>query len=300
MDTEAGQTARLSSMTYRQIWGQSQRAQGNSERTIVSRDQLMAIFERHAQVEPATATTDHVVEFMASVRHLSKCTRATYFSHLRAWFRWLVRSGVRADDPTVALNAPKTARRRPRPVSDEQLAKILATPMRRRSRMMVMLATYQGLRVHEIAKIRGEDVDLVARELRVIGKGDEDFTLPLHPAVASFAKHFPRRGYWFVTHIGNVARADHVLGKSISDIIANIMTRAEVAGGAHRLRHWYGTKLVAEGVNIRIVQELLRHASLQTTQIYTAVTLEQQRAALHLLIPPMPPSEPGALDLIAA
>lgn len=308
MTTTSPKHLRIASMNPRiEQWGQWQRAQGNSERTITSRVQLLTLFERHAGIDAATATTEHVVEFMASTkdRALSKSTRASYFSHLRAWFRWLVRSGARDDDPMVVMMAPKLPRRRPRPVSDEQLATILAIRMHRRSQMMVRLACFQGLRVHEIAKVRGEDIDLLAMEIRVIGKGEEDVRLPLHPMVAVLATQFPRRGYWFVSHTGNVGAKQHILGKSVSDILANIMTRAGIDGGGHRLRHWLGSKLVEEGVNIRIIQELLRHQSLTSTQIYTQVTMEQQRKALGLLkVSPQPTDpnspDPGPLALVAA
>lgn len=277
-------------------WGQAQRAQGNSERTITSRIQVLMLFERFCGIDAHCALTEHTTAFMESVRPLSKSTRATYFSHLHAWFKWLLRNGIRADDPMLAMMPPKLPRRRPRPVSDEQLATILATRMHRRSQMMVRLACFQGLRVHEIAKVRGEDVDLLAMEIRVVGKGEEDVRLPLHPMVAVLASQFPRRGYWFISHTGNASRESHILGKSVSDILANIMTRAGIEGGGHRLRHWLGSKLVEEGVNIRIIQELLRHQSLTSTQIYTQVTMDQQRKALGLLKAPTKPVDPESPD----
>lgn len=278
------------------IWADYQRDQGNSERTVEERARTVRVFARHLHRVPTDATADEVQAFMGLFRLKKPCTRATYFGHLKAWFAWLIRTDRRDDDPCAKLRAPKFPRRRPRPVSDNQLARLLATPMHRRTHTMILLAAFQGLRVHEIAKIRGCDVDVRDGTLHVVGKGEVDAVLPLHPLIAGEAARYPQ-GYWFSTYIGNgLGATGPILPHSVTGTVSLAMTRAGIDGGAHRLRHWYGSDLVDRGVNIRIVQELLRHASLQTTQIYTQVTLEQQRRALHLLRAP----ERAAGDTMAA
>lgn len=74
--------------------------------------------------------------------------------------------------------------------------------------------------------------------------------------------------------------SEHMLGKSVSDVVGRTMRRAGVAGTPHSLRHWYGTSLLDDGNDLRIVQELLRHKSIQTTQIYTRVSTTRQREAI--------------------
>jgi site-specific recombinase XerD len=154
---------------------------------------------------------------------------------------------------------------------------------------MVYLAAFQGLRAHEIAKFKGEDLDVTAQQITVLGKGRVERTLPLHPLVAEWAEHFPRRGYWFPSRDDPKG---HVRSRSVTSAVAEVLRRAGIPkGAAHRLRHTYATRLVQNGENLRVVQELLRHASLQTTQIYTGVTFEQQRAAgarLGLPVPEVP------------
>lgn len=269
-------------------WTNWQRAQGNSATTIAARVRRIELFAETVG-DPVTATTDDVVTYMASLHHtISKSTRATYFSHLRAWFDWLVKTDKRDDNPTVRAPSPKTPSRRPRPVTAKQLHLILATPMHKRTRMMVLLAAFQGLRAHEIAKFRGEDIDYTSQQLSVLGKGGVARTLPLHPLVAEYAADFPKRGYWFAGQAeGN--KDGHIHSRSVSDAVGQVLRRAGVpTGAAHRLRHTYATMLVKNGENLRVIQELLRHASLQTTQIYTGVTFDQQREALGRLGLPDP------------
>lgn len=275
-------------------WKLHQQAEGHSPLTISERIRVVAVFGEHAGCDPMDAGTDHVISYLASL-DVRPGTRATYFSYLRAWFLWLVRIGYRDDDPCIRMRSPKIPSRQPRPLSDQQLHAVLFARMHRRTRMMIYVATFEGLRVHEIAKLRGQEVDTRAEELRVIGKGGVDRTLPLHPLVAAMAIDFPTRGYWFSTHVGNhLAEEGPILPKSVSGIVGLAMRRAGVHGGAHRLRHTYATRLLDGGVNLRVVQELMRHASLQSTQIYTRVTFEQQREALHAVT--MPSASPHTPD----
>lgn len=260
-------------------WADWQYAQGMSDHTVTARVRRVELFATLIS-DPVAATIDDVIAYMASLpRRLNNSTRATYYSHLRAWFAWLVLAEKRNDDPTVRVPSPKSPVRRPRPVTEQQLVLILGTPMHQRTRMMVLLAAFQGLRVHEIAKVRGEDADHTAGQLRVVGKGRVDRTLPLHPVVGDYARTFPARGYWFPARD---EAAGHIRSRSVSDIVGDVLRRAGVpTGSAHRLRHTYATRLVQNGTNLRVVQELLRHASLQTTQIYTGVTFDQQRDAIR-------------------
>ncbi|RBY82709.1 integrase [Blastococcus sp. TF02A-26] len=183
--------------------------------------------------------------------------------------------GYRSDNPVDRLHKPRGVKRTARPITTAQLERVLATVNRRRTRAMVLLGAYQGLRAHEIAKFRGEDID--GPWLSVVGKGSKPARLPLHPAVAAIAHDFPRYGWWFPAHRG----PGPVSGNSVSNTISKLMRRAEVNATAHQLRHWYGTEVLrASGGNTRIAQELLRHESLTSTQIYTFVDDDECRAAV--------------------
>ena len=276
-------------------WRVWQTAQGLSPRTIQARCERVAELARFLGSDPSSATSDDVARFMAMLagrsfrgRPMSRSSMATYYAHLKAFFAWQVTTERRPDNPCSRVPAPRRPKRYPRPVTDREIEAILSAPMHRRTRMMVLLAVYQGLRVHEIAKVRGEDVNLLDCLLTVAGKGDTVATLPLHPAVAEFAVTFPCKGYWFPTNAGGNRLSGHggpVLARSVSSIVGEVLDRAGVDGGAHRLRHWYGTRLLKDGANIRVVQQLLRRASLQTTEVYTAVDFDQQREAILSLAP---------------
>ncbi|MDP7732070.1 MULTISPECIES: tyrosine-type recombinase/integrase [Mycobacterium] len=236
----------------------------------------------HAETgtQPIDIDAHGIVDWMADHEDWSDATACTYTSYLAAWFKWLQITDRRADNPMVKVGTPRTPDREPRPISDADVVTLLRTRMWSSTRRMIILALLAGLRVHEIAKVRGEDVDLNARLLWVKGKGRKLRSVPLHPALIEMASEMPANGWWFPMrgHEG-----EHVLSKSVSDIIGRTMRRAGIRGTPHSLRHWYATALLENGIDIRVVQELMRHKSLATTQVYTKVSNERRQEAIATL-----------------
>lgn len=261
-------------------WGREMRALQRSPRTIGERTRCVYWFSAAAGVDPLALTADDI---LAVLDQLDVCpaTVGSYLSHLRAWFRWCEQAGLRAGDPTIRVGSPVVAAREPRPISDEH-ARILSLDesMRPATRAKVILGMYAGLRVSEIARVRGRDLDLISGTIEVNGKGGKRVTLPLHPLAADLAAVMPRRGWWFPSPV-DLSRP---IGRtSCSDGIRRAMHRLGVPGSGHQLRHWFASSLLANGVDVRVVQTLMRHASLATTAIYTRVDPGMQRAALERL-----------------
>ncbi len=258
------------------------RAGQKSERTVDERVKVLRLLEVRSRVDPVEATWRHVARFLNNPR-LSPSTVSTYQSHLREFYRWLILVDRREDDPMVKIPRVRRARRLPRPVTDDELQALLDTPMYRRTRLMVALAAFMGLRACEIAPVHGRDVRV--DRLRIVRKGGREAMLRIHPAVAAAAAGFPRTGYWFPSPLDP---ATPIRPASVSAQLGRVMRRAGIpAGGGHRLRHWNATTQLDLGANIRVVQENLGHASLATTQIYTLVKDAAQDAAILSLPVPL-------------
>lgn len=255
---------------------------GMSRRTIEARVQVIGLLERRTGLDPVTTDWQPIAAFLGDP-NFSAGTRQTYQAHIHAWYRWLVVvAEIRLDDPTLKLGRARTPRRKPRPITVAQLGRILSTPMHTRTRWMILLGAYEGLRVHEIAKIRGEHFR--GHDLRVIGKGGVDDDVPVHPLVADVVRVAPRRGYWFESHV----KLGPITAKSVSKIIGDVMGRAGVPGTAHSLRHFYGTySLKSSGGNLVVVKQLLRHAHISSAAIYTEVDDAERRAAVAALPVPL-------------
>lgn len=263
-----------------EIW---QTAQRLSRRTIDERVRVIRLLHHETGQQPIHIDAAGIVRWTASHDHdWSDSTAATYSSYLTAWFKWLQLTDRRLDNPMIKVGVPRSPDRQPRPISDADLVRLLQTRMWASTRRMILLAALAGLRAHEIAKVRGEDFDLGARLLWVKGKGRSVKSVPLHPVLVKMASEMPASGWWFPMR---GYPAEHVLPKSVSDIVGRTMRRAGIRGTLHSLRHWYATTLLDDGADLRTVQELLRHKSIATTQIYTWVPDERRHAAINGLDP---------------
>lgn len=259
-------------------WSTAMRANGLAERTLRERPRAVRAAAALIGAPAHQLTSEQVIDYLAELT--SAGTRQTYYSTLQAWHTWLVLVGARPDNPMASMRRPKAPRRDPKPVATAHIERLLASGIRSRTRTVVLLCSYQGMRVHEAAKIRGQDVDLVAGTLRIVGKGGVDELVPLHPTIAAEAAKYSKRGYWFPSH---TRPGRPIRSTGLSSTISRAMARCGVPGTAHSLRHWLATELVREEVNARVIQTIMRHKSLATLAIYTRVDRDQQRAALDRL-----------------
>ncbi len=219
----------------------------------------------------------------------SASTMARKISTLRGFYRFLVRRGLRGDDPTEGIRTPKQPRRVPTflPVADA--ADLAGAPqgddvLAWRHRAMLEVLYGSGLRVGELVGLDTPNVDLAQRLLRVRGKGDKERIVPLGaPAAEALRGYLQRRG----TLLGHGARDAAAVFLSVrgrrltTRDVSRWVKRLALAAGLprdvhpHVLRHSFATHLLDGGAELRHIQELLGHASLSTTQRYTHVSLAQ-------------------------
>lgn len=255
------------------------RGRGLAQRTIRERIRIVRQISYDMDVESTNLSEAIISDWLAKLP-VHTNSRASYFAAISAWCAWLFEGGHRDDDPSKRVGTPKSVRRYPRPADTPHIEAVLASSIQFRTRLQIELAAYQGLRVHEIAKFDGSNIDLLAKTLKVIGKGGVAAVLPLHSVIADRALVMPRKGLWFPSP-SDPARAVHP--NSVSAVISRAFDRVGAAVTAHQLRHWYGTTLLEKGVDVRIVQELMRHESLATTALYTRVNAQQMRHAMERL-----------------
>lgn len=261
-----------------EIW---QHAARRSPRTISERISIISRFLSEAGVTATSSTPMDVARWLASHDKWGPSTMATYFSYLTSWHKWLMLMDYRTDNPMVKLAAPRRPDRSPRPITDDDLRRLLRIRMHARTRVMILLGALAGLRTAEISRVRGEDI--ADGRIYVLGKGNKMAWVPLHPVLAEVAKTMPARGWWFPA---NKRRpGDHVHPKAVSLILGQAMRRAGCSGTPHSLRHWFATQLLAGGADLRTVQELMRHKSVQTTQVYTQIPDARRVAAVSTLNP---------------
>lgn len=258
------------------------RANGWTERTVDVR-RHMAERILFQWPDPTGITPADLMDWLGNLgskrgRIPSQWTRATYHGHVRAFFRWLKADGIIESDPTASelFRRPKSPSGHPKPLTKSEESRALMAA-RGNVRAWLLLALRQGLRAHEIAKIRGEDVQ--EDMIYVRGKGGKEAHLPTHPDIWALAQRYPRRGWWFPSP----AHDGHISGNAVTILVGRLFRQLQIDGSIHRARHSYGTTLLRAGANMRVVQTLMRHSSPATTALYTAVDEDELRAAINLL-----------------
>jgi len=220
-------------------------------------------------------------------------TIARRASALRRYFRWATRSGMLPADPSLTLHAPRGTGRLPRVLHDDQLNHLLepqgepdpdredATPRRLRDDAVLEVLYGSGLRVAELCGLRREDLDLEAGHCRVWGKGSKERMVPLSEPACAALRQWLADGRPAMA--GPAASADIVFvnlrGNPLTprDCRRIVDHRSAEPTHPHALRHTFATHLLDGGADLRAVQELLGHADLATTQIYTHVSRERMR-----------------------
>lgn len=213
----------------------------------------------------------------------SRATVARRLSALRTLFRFLVRTGRVPANPFRGLRAPRRGRRLPNYLSPAQVRGLLeapdtATPLGLRDRALLELLYGSGLRLGEALALRAEDVRS-GREVRVVGKGNRERVVLLTQAARSALDAYLEHGRpqlakpgveaLFVNHRGGPLSA-----RGVQRVVARYVraSMGAVRATPHTLRHTFATHLLDGGADLRSVQELLGHRSLQTTQVYTHTT----------------------------
>ena len=230
-----------------------------------------------------------------TTRRKAKRTIARTASSLRRYFGWLLRTDAIAVDPTARLSAPKGEARLPHVLRADELHRLLDDPparvdddpvyLRGRDDAVLELLYGSGLRVSEVCSLKVGDVDPRRKWLSVWGKGAKERRVPLSAPAASALREWLTRGRnEAIDATASTASTHDALfvnrrGRPLTprDVRRILDHRSPVPTHPHALRHTFATHLLDGGADLRAVQELLGHADLATTQIYTHVSRERLR-----------------------
>jgi integrase/recombinase XerD len=239
-----------------------------------------------------SVTKRAIINFVLFIKEkkYAPATVARKVAAVKSYFHYLVAENMIRSDPTATLDSPKVGRSLPRAISEDEVDALLDQPTTDttaegvRDKAMLELLYATGMRVSELVALNMDDVSLASGYIRCFGKGGKERTIPVHPQAivaletymrearprligsaaepALFVNHrgsrLTRQGFWLI--IKQYARQVGI------DTIT-----------PHTLRHSFATHMLSNGANLRDVQELLGHANIATTQIYTHLTHDQMR-----------------------
>jgi integrase/recombinase XerD len=224
---------------------------------------------------------------------IKSSTQARLLSSLKRFYRYALRGNRLAADPTVRLDSPKRSARFPKTLSEPDVDALLAAPDARtafglRDRAMLEVLYASGLRVSELVGLKLSGVDLHMGVVRVIGKGAKERLVPLGEEAIVWVRRYLRDSRPLILrarssdHVFITARAGAMTRQAFWHLLRKHAARAipDRSLSPHTLRHAFATHLLNHGADLRVVQLLLGHADITTTQIYTHVARERLKA-LH-------------------
>ena len=244
-------------------------------------------------MEAASADLQRHLAWQIEARHAKPRTTSRLVSSLKRFFRFAVREGLRGDDPASSLDSPKLPRSLPQSLSEAEVEALLAAPdvataLGLRDRAMLETLYASGLRVSELVGVKTVQVSLDMGVVRILGKGAKERLTPLGEEAVSWIDRYQRESRpdllnarksdaLFVT-----ARGAAMTRQAFWGLVKRYALVAGIARAVspHTLRHAFATHLINHGADLRVVQLLLGHADISTTQIYTHVARERLKS-LH-------------------
>jgi integrase/recombinase XerC len=279
---------------------------GYSDNTVESYCRDLAEFADHAKVdEPGRIDTPMVRAFVYGLAGRNKSTSvARKLSALRTFFRFLLREGTIVSNPVLTIAMPKHDRYMPAFLTVDEVFALLETPggtdtFALRDRAILEMLYSTGVRVAELVGLDLSRLDLVEESVRVIGKGNKERLVPVgSPAVEAIRVYLPQRQLLSGNRgrRGRVeekaalflnSRGQRLTARSVERLVCDYALRAGIVNRVtpHALRHSFATHLLEMGADLRVVQELLGHASLSTTQRYTHLNMDHLSRVYDLAHP---------------
>lgn len=235
--------------------------------------------------------------------HYARRTVNRHLSSLRGLFSWLNATGKIDVDPASALQGPKIASKLPKTIKPHDMARFLSVHAKRdvdgnlreqtiediRDQAVLELLYACGVRVSEASNLKAADVDFEQRQIKVLGKGSKERIVPIHDMALDTMHSYIIYGrakllngktseYFFVSSRGN-RFSEQAIRKMFKETL--VAAKMDPSLSPHAMRHTFATDVLSGGADLRSVQEMLGHASLSTTQIYTHVSPERLRDIHH-------------------
>jgi integrase/recombinase XerD len=237
----------------------------------------------------------HILDYILYLkeRGYAPSTTARKVAAVKSLFRFLVTEGMLRDAPTVAVDSPSVDKHLPHPLSPEEVAHLLAepaksnTPKTSRDRALLELIYATGMRASEVVGLEVNAVDLEAGTVRCLGKGNKERILPLYERACEAIKDYLENDRAKLLQGGDEAalfvnhRGQPLTRQGLWLIVKEYAAAAGIKRRVtpHTLRHTFATHMLDGGAGLREVQQLLGHANISSTQIYTEVSTRRKREA---------------------
>ena len=231
------------------------------------------------------------ISHLKADREYASTTVARKVAAIKSFFHFLVAEGFIKDDPTATLDSPRVKKYLPRAISQQDVERLLDeaakkdAPRSLRDRAILELLYATGMRVSELVALNVGDVDVASASARCFGKGGKERVIPIYERAVQALEAYLSRGRLYLRRDAEQKalflnqRGDRLTRQGLWLIVKGYVKEAgiQVPVTPHTLRHSFATHMLRGGADLRNVQELLGHANIATTQVYTQVSNERLR-----------------------
>ncbi|MBR5554923.1 tyrosine recombinase XerD [bacterium] len=223
----------------------------------------------------------HINGYFLSIheKKLSPTSVMRKTASIRGFFKWLCANEICEKNPALTLESPKVPKRLPKVMTIEEINKILSENLNKKEKLIVELLYGCGLRVSELVNLKVNDVDSSAKYLRCVGKGSKERIVPIGSMALKALKNYEKERSLILQTKGKTSKSLFLTndGKSITrqevyTFIHSLGAKIHKSISPHTLRHSFATHLLENGADLRVVQELLGHSDVSTTQLYTHIS----------------------------
>ncbi|MBU0709486.1 MAG: tyrosine-type recombinase/integrase, partial [Candidatus Omnitrophica bacterium] len=229
-------------------------------------------------------------KYLATLKEKSLKNRTVnrHLSSLRSFFRFLTRDGYIKTNPILILSSPKLEKHLPQFLTEEEVTRLIESVFPKdqkdisslRDRAILETFYSTGLRISELVGLNADDMDFIGGIIKVKGKGKKERVVPIGEiAINSIRKYIDKRKKQSEVVFLNRSNR-RITSRGVRNIVSKYLKRTRMKAGvsAHTLRHSFATHLLNRGADLRTVQELLGHANLSSTQIYTHLTTDRLKS----------------------
>lgn len=198
---------------------------------------------------------------------------------IRGFFKWLCANEICEKNPALTLETPKTPKKLPKVMTIEEINKILSENLNKKEKVIVELLYGCGLRVSELVDLKITDLDMNGKYLRCIGKGSKERIVPIGSMALKAIKNYNKEREFILQKTGKNIKnllltpdGKKVTRQDVYTFIHSLGAKIHKSISPHTLRHSFATHLLENGADLRVVQELLGHSNVATTQLYTHIS----------------------------
>lgn len=235
-------------------------------------------FLRKNSIPPKNVKESHIMDFLLFKRDsLSISSIARLLATIKSFYKFLVLDDIINFNPAEDIDSPKLSEKLPSILSFDEVKKLIESADNTRDKLLIEIFYATGIRVSELANLKLEDIDMHEGWVRIFGKGSKERFVPINKKVVRLlTTHIEKKLLEPSSFIFSKSKGKHLSREAIWKIIKKYALKSGITKNItpHTLRHSFATHLLENGADLRIIQELLGHSNIDTTQIYTHVNIK--------------------------